>query len=273
LVSKEENERWVRAPPNCNPFDMRASFTCSSLSCRVRGAQATYGRNRLNTATGIERPTGGATAQARQCPEIQVPRGENCLLTTDCRQLEDGCFSSHLRWISTAKDASRSGCSSPGCRPVVYVPVPCEPVPADSRGVSDNRSKSSAEMAAQWPSTSSLSSPLLMVQQAAAVAPDICSRIPATDTATTSNSGITSGSAAYIAVSRCEMRTDRSNGRKFEGGRANELEEEKVEERKEEGQVRSETGHPSSRAFPPLQSLAVCLETTPSSSISATVIQ
>ncbi|VDP16880.1 unnamed protein product [Onchocerca flexuosa] len=125
LVPKDENERWIRAPPNCNPFDMRASFTCSSLSCRARITQATYGRSRLNTATGIERPSSGGSAmtvrgngcRGRKCTE-QVRSNDSLL--TDCRQHEDGCFSSHLRWLSMKEfSENRSQFDSP---PVVYVP-------------------------------------------------------------------------------------------------------------------------------------------------------
>lgn len=111
---------------------MRASFTCSSLSCRARVTQATYGRSRLNTATGIERPgASGAAAMivrgnkcdGRKCNE-QVRSNDSLL--TDCRQHEDGCFSSHLRWLSMKEfGENRSQLDS---RPVVYVPVLCETV-------------------------------------------------------------------------------------------------------------------------------------------------
>ncbi|VDK79960.1 unnamed protein product [Litomosoides sigmodontis] len=131
LVPKEENERWIRAPPNCNPFDMRASFTCSSLSCRARVTQATYGRSRLNTVTGIERPAagggtitvGGNKCRGRKCTE-QVRSNDSLL--TDCRQHEDGCFSPHLRWLSM-KEFSENH-SKFDARPVVYVPVLYETV-------------------------------------------------------------------------------------------------------------------------------------------------
>ncbi|CAG9538225.1 unnamed protein product [Cercopithifilaria johnstoni] len=131
LVPKEENERWIRAPPNCNPFDMRASFTCSSLSGRDRVTQATYGRSRLNTATGIERPNSGGAAMTvrdNRCRgrKFTEQLRSNDSLLTDCRQHEDGCFSPHLRWLSMKEfNENRPQFDS---RPVVYVPVFCEAV-------------------------------------------------------------------------------------------------------------------------------------------------
>ncbi|VDN06852.1 unnamed protein product [Thelazia callipaeda] len=132
LIGKEESDRWVRAPPNCNPFDMRASFTCSSMSSKAAVPQATYGRSRLNTATGIERPASNAVPlmTVRNGTAVYRPSswkreqqtGSINNLFSDCRRHEDGCFSSHLRWQSV-KDCSDNLCSQSSSRPVVYVPV------------------------------------------------------------------------------------------------------------------------------------------------------
>uniref|UniRef100_A0A0M3HP71 Uncharacterized protein n=1 Tax=Ascaris lumbricoides TaxID=6252 RepID=A0A0M3HP71_ASCLU len=118
LVCDEDRERWVRAPPNCNPFDARASFSCSSMSCRAaRDAtvQATYGRIRLNTATGVERPSCGGDGG-----EIGLHSTKRVCHSTDCRQHVDGCFSSRTRWspsLDTNPDRNAFA------HPVVYVPV------------------------------------------------------------------------------------------------------------------------------------------------------
>lgn len=135
-MPEEENARCVRAPPNCNPFDMSASVTCCSLSCRVPVNQASYGRTRLNTATGIERPSCDAAGMivrgngclGRKCAE-QVRSNDSLL--TDCRQHKDGCFSSHSRWLSMKEfTENRTQFDS---RPVVYVPVLCETVHTNIR--------------------------------------------------------------------------------------------------------------------------------------------
>lgn len=116
---------------------MRASFTCSSLSCRARVTQATYGRSRLNTVTGTERPgAGGAAITVRgnrcrgrnRCGENRCAEQvrSNDSLLTDCRQHEDGCFSPHLRWLSM-KEFNENRLKF-DTRPVVYVPVLYETV-------------------------------------------------------------------------------------------------------------------------------------------------
>uniref|UniRef100_A0A915B117 Uncharacterized protein n=1 Tax=Parascaris univalens TaxID=6257 RepID=A0A915B117_PARUN len=118
LVCDEDRERWVRAPPNCNPFDARASFSCSSMSCRAVGdatVQATYGRIRLNTATGVERPSCGGDGG-----DIGLHSTKRVCHSTDCRQHVDGCFSSRTRWspsLDTNPDRNAFA------HPVVYVPV------------------------------------------------------------------------------------------------------------------------------------------------------
>ncbi|MCP9264144.1 hypothetical protein DINM_022151 [Dirofilaria immitis] len=170
LVPKEESERWIRAPPNCNPFDMRASFTCSSLSCRARITQPTYGRSRLNTATGIERPSSGGAVmtirdngcRGRKCTE-QVRSNDSLL--ADCRQHEDGCFSSHLRWLSMKEfSENRSQFDS---RPVVYVPVLYETVCDRNiyRAVTNSLTSDESNNFISKPSSSSPSSSSLLLSQ------------------------------------------------------------------------------------------------------------
>ncbi|VDK44524.1 unnamed protein product [Anisakis simplex] len=137
LVCEEDRERWVRAPPNCNPFDAHASFSCSSISCRTAreaSVQAIYsGRSRLNTATGVERPSCGRTGiqlgsglASSQSMKMTPNSCTNNSITkrichsTDCRQHVDGCFSSRTRW-SPSLDTSQERRSL--THPVVYVPV------------------------------------------------------------------------------------------------------------------------------------------------------
>uniref|UniRef100_A0A8R1XUG4 Uncharacterized protein n=1 Tax=Onchocerca volvulus TaxID=6282 RepID=A0A8R1XUG4_ONCVO len=236
LVPKDENERWIRAPPNCNPFDMRASFTCSSLSCRARITQATYGRSRLNTATGIERPSSGGSAmtvrgngcRGRKCTE-QVRSNDSLL--TDCRQHEDGCFSSHLRWLSMKEfSENRSQFDSP---PVVYVPVFCE---ADcNRNIhhavtGSITSDDSNDNVINKPSSSSpSSSSLLLLQQTSST-----TTFPSTSTFTCANAvdTITSDCTSSIPVSyNTDMITHRSLNRKSDN--PEEETKEEIEEEKE----------------------------------------
>ncbi|KHN76635.1 hypothetical protein Tcan_14915 [Toxocara canis] len=125
LVCDEDRERWVRAPPNCNPFDARASFSCSSISCRAArdaAVQATYGRSRLNTATGVERPSyGGDSAEVGSGSGSHSTK--RVCHSTDCRQHVDGCFSSRTRW-SPSLDTNPE--RNAFAHPVVYVPIRLE---------------------------------------------------------------------------------------------------------------------------------------------------
>lgn len=233
LVPKEENERWIRAPPNCNPFDMRASFTCSSLSCRTRVTQATYGRSRLNTATGIERPTSGGTAmtvrgnrcRGRECTE-QVRSNDSLL--TDCRQHEDGCFSSHLRWLSMKEfDESRSQFD---CRPVVYVPVLCEAVCDTNihRTVTSSMTSDDTNNRINKPSSSSPSSSSLLLQQTSTTT------FPATPAFAFANNvdTVASGCTSIPVNNSTNMVTHRPSSTKSDS--PEEEEKEKVEKLKDE---------------------------------------
>uniref|UniRef100_A0A0R3S6Q9 Uncharacterized protein n=1 Tax=Elaeophora elaphi TaxID=1147741 RepID=A0A0R3S6Q9_9BILA len=232
LVPKEENERWVRAPPNCNPFDMRASFTCSSLSCRARVTQATYGRSRLNTATGIERPSSGGAAmtvrnnrcRGRDCTE-QVRSNDSFL--TDCRQHEDGCFSSHLRWLSMKEfNENRSQFDS---RPVVYVPVLCEAVCDTNihRAITSSMTSDDSNNRINKPSSSSLSSSSSLLHQTSNTfsAPSTFESANDVDTVA---SDYTSVPVNYST----DMVTHRLSNTKFDS--SEEEEKEKVEKLKDE---------------------------------------
>ncbi|EJD76230.1 hypothetical protein LOAG_16764 [Loa loa] len=233
LVPKEENEKWIRAPPNCNPFDTRASFTCSSLSCRVPVTQATYGRSRLNTATGIERPSSSGAAMTirgnrchgQKCTE--QARSNDSLLT-DCRQYEDGCFSSHLRWLSRKEfNENRSQIDS---RPVVYVPVLCETVCNTNihRAVTSSMTNDDNKNRINKPSSSLPSSSSLLRQISTTI-------LPAPSTfASDSNADIVVADGCTSIPMNCntDMMTHQPSGAKFDSPK--EEEEERVEKLKDE---------------------------------------
>uniref|UniRef100_A0A915PMM5 Uncharacterized protein n=1 Tax=Setaria digitata TaxID=48799 RepID=A0A915PMM5_9BILA len=237
LVPKEENERWIRAPPNCNPFDMRASFTCSSLSCKARVPQATYGRSRLNTATGIERPSSSGIPLAlrnngyrgRECTE--QARSNDSLLT-DCRQHEDGCFSSHLRWLSMKEfNGNRSQSNS---RPVVYVPVLCETIcDTNIHGTVRNSitSDDSHNVISKPSSPSPSSSSSLLLQQKSTTFP-ITSAFASADDVNISASGCISIPVNYST----DMVAHQLSSRKFDKAE----EETEVEEEKDRIMSREE---------------------------------
>lgn len=96
-------------PPNCNPFDSAASFTCFSVSKGVEVDQSldfafSEGGNPLH------RP-GQMYFWSDKSLLVASP-------SYDCRKLENGCFSSHSRWPPCLCHGKQKAMPNP----VVYVP-------------------------------------------------------------------------------------------------------------------------------------------------------